>query len=148
MDKEILVKKVAEIVEGQNLFLIDSVIRGDNKTRIVEIFIDGEIGITSEICKEVSDLIKAKIEEENLIDSNFRLDVSSPGVDRPLKFLKQYKKHLNRNFNLVYTVEKEEKSLKTKLTGIDDNILTFNDGKNEIRIRFEEIKSAKVIISF
>lgn len=148
MDKEILLKKITEIVEGQNLLLIDSVIRGDNKTRIVEIFIDGETGITSEICKEVSDLIKVKIEEENLIDSNFRLDVSSPGVDRPLKFLKQYKKHLNRNFNLVYTLEKEEKSLKTKLTGIDDNILTFNDGKNEIRIRFEEIKSAKVIISF
>jgi ribosome maturation factor RimP len=148
MNKEILLKRITEIVEGQNLLFIDSIIRGDNRTRIIEIFIDGEIGITSEICKEVSSLIKVKIEEENLIESNFRLDVSSPGAERPLKFLKQYNKHLNRSFDLLYMAEKEEKSKKIKLTGINDNILTFNDGKNEIQIRFEEIKSAKVIISF
>lgn len=148
MNIEILLKKIEEIIREQNFLLIDSVIRGDNKLRIVEIFIDGEEAVTSEICTGISHIIKTKIEEENLIDSNFRLDVSSPGVDRPLKFLTQYKKHLNRKFDLKFTSEDEEKSIKSKLTGIDDNILTFNDGKNEIRIRFEEIKSAKVIISF
>jgi ribosome maturation factor RimP len=128
--------------------LVDSVIRGDNKMRVVEIFIDGEIGITSDTCNQVSNLIKEAVEEKSLIDSNFRLDVSSPGVDRSLKFLLQYKKHLNRKFELQYLEGEEVKNSKTRLTGIDDGILTFNDGKNEIRVRFEEIKSAKVLISF
>ncbi len=148
MDKEIIIKRIEEIVKGKNLLLIDSVIRGDNRLRIVEIFVDGEISVTSETCTELARHIKTVIEEENLVDGNFRLDVSSPGIDRPLKFLMQYKKHLNRNFEIQISVEEQIKSFKTKLTGIDDNILTFNDGKNEIRIRFEEIKSAKVLISF
>lgn len=148
MDKEILLKNIEEIVNSQNLLLVDSVIRGDNKMRVVEIFIDGEVGITSETCNQISNLIKEAVEEKSLIDSNFRLDVSSPGVDRSLKFLLQYKKHLNRKFELQYLEGEEVKNSKTRLTGIDDDILTFNDGKNEIRVRFEEIKSAKVLISF
>jgi len=148
MDKEILIKNIEEILSAENLLLIDSVIRGDNKTRIVEVFIDGEIGITSEVCNHVSNLIKTAIEEKNLIDSNFRLDVSSPGVDRPVKFLVQFNKHINRNFELKYLSGEENKSCKAKLTGIDGNILTFIEGKNEIKVRFEEIKSAKVLISF
>lgn len=148
MDKEIILKRIEEIVKSQNLLLIDSVVRGDNRFRILEIFVDGEVSITSETCTELSRMIKTVIEEENLIETNFRLDVSSPGIDRPLKFLIQYKKHINRGFELQYSIDDAVKSIKTKLTGIDDNILTFNDGKNEIKIRFEEIKSAKVLISF
>lgn len=128
--------------------MIDSVVRGDNRLRILEIFVDGETSVTSETCTELARHIKSVIEDENLIDGNFRLDVSSPGIDRPIKFLLQYKKHINRSFELQYSVEEQIKNIKSKLTGIDDNILTFNDGKNEIRIRFEEIKSAKVLISF
>jgi len=146
MNKENLVKRVEEIVEAEGLLLIDSVIRGDNKLRIIEIYIDGQDAITTDICSGISRLVKDKIEEENIIDSNFRLDVSSPGVDRPLKYLKQYHKHLNRN--ILFSYGSEEKDIKSKLTGIEGNILTFNDGKNEIKVRFEEIKSAKVLISF
>ena len=148
MDKEFLLNSIEEIVTGQNLLLIEYILRGDNRTRIIEVFIDGEEGVTSETCNQVSNLIKARIEEENIIDSNFRLDVSSPGVDRPLKYLLQYKKHIGRNFELKYQLEDSVKSLKAKLTGIEDDILIFGDGKNETRIRFEEIKSAKVLISF
>lgn len=148
MDKEFLLNSIEEIVAGQNLLLIETILRGDNKTRIIEVFIDGETGVNSEICNQVSNLIKVRIEEESLIDSNFRLDVSSPGVDRPLKYLLQYKKHINRNFELKYQSGDSVKSAKAKLTGIEGEILTFSDGKNEIRIRFEEIKSAKVLISF
>ena len=148
MDKEIFIKRAEELIKEQDLLLIDAIIRGDNKTRIIELFIDGEVAITSEICSKISNIIKSAIEEENLIDSNFRLDVSSPGADRPLKFLCQYPKHINRNFELSYTSSGQVINIKTKLTGIEDDTLTFNNGKNEIRVRFEEIKSAKVIISF
>ncbi len=148
MNKEILLKRIEEVVNSRDLLLIDSVLRGDNKLRIIEIFIDGEAPVTSDLCSEISYIIKEVIEAEELIDSNFRLDVSSPGVDRPLKFLIQYPKHINRKFELKFASGDEVKNVKAKLTGVEGNVLIFNDGKNEIRLNFEEIKSAKVLISF
>ncbi|KUG25063.1 hypothetical protein ASZ90_005133 [hydrocarbon metagenome] len=74
--------------------------------------------------------------------------MSSPGVDRPLKYLKQYTKHLNRDFMIKYEVEEEVKKQKGKLIQIIDEKLLFQFGKEEILIPFNKIIEAKVQISF
>ena len=111
-------------------------------------FIDGEKGITSEDCSDVSRTINEAIQAEGLIESNYRLDVSSPGVDRPLKYLVQYPKHINRNFEITYKVGEENKKLNAKLLRIEGNQLYFSEKNSEHNIKFEDIVRAKVLISF
>lgn len=148
MKKVQLLAKIEEIVTSQGFLPIEIVIRGDNHLRIIEIFIDSENAVTAEDCSLISKLLNDEIDKENLIDSNFRLDVSSPGVDRPLKFLIQYKKHINRKFEISYLEQNETKKITAKLIRIDENKLVFGDNKTEQVIDFSNITKAKVLISF
>ena len=148
LKKKILYGKIAETAEKYGCLLVDVTFRGSNNNPVVEIYVDNEDGVTIELCSEISREINEIIETEELLAANFRLDVSSPGVDRPLKFLQQYKKHLNRNFEVAYIIGEEKKKIKGKLTKINGEKLIFESGKSEIEIDFNSIKTAKVLISF
>ncbi len=138
------------IIEEQGFFLIDLVIRGSQRNKVIEIFIDGEKNVSAENLAALSRLLSNKIDEHSLIESSYRLDVSTPGVDRPLKFLQQFPKHINRKFEISY---REDDQTIRKLTGVllginGDELLFKLDKNTEQIINFNKIKSAKVLVSF
>jgi ribosome maturation factor RimP len=137
-----------EILKEKNFFLIDLVFRGNPKQRIIEIFVDSEKSVTAEDLAEINRLISARMEANNLLESLVRLDVSSPGTDKPLKFLGQFPKHINRKFEISYISENETKKLSGKLIKVEGDLLIFLSNQNEISINFNNIKKAKVIVSF
>jgi ribosome maturation factor RimP len=148
MEKQQIHSKIEEIVTALGFVLIDLTFRGDNHLRIVEVYIDSEKGIDTEDCAKASRAINESIELEDLIETSYRLDVSSPGVERPLKFLLQYKKHINRKFDVEYKVGEEIQNYVGKLIRIEDDDLFFAEKEGERKIKFENIVKAKVIISF
>jgi len=141
------IREIAQQVSEQNnLFLIDLIVRGSEHSRVIEVFIDGEKNISADECALVSREISKQIDEKELLKS-YRLDVSSPGVDRPLIYLKQYPKHLNRLFEIEFNASGSSSTFKGKLVSIEDEVLTFQSDK-EIKIKFSEIVRAKVLVSF
>lgn len=137
---------VKQVSERNNLFLVDLIVRGSEQSRVIEVFIDGEKNISADECALVSREISKQIDDKELLKS-YRLDVSSPGVDRPLIYLKQYPKHLNRLFEIEFNTVGSSSTFKGKLVSIEDEVLTFQSDK-EIKIKFLEIVKAKVLVSF
>ena len=141
------IRQIAQqVAEQNNLFLIDLIVRGSESSRVIEVFIDGEKNISADECALVSREISKQIDEKELLKS-YRLDVSSPGVDRPLIYLKQYPKHLNRLFEIEFNASGSSSTFKGKLVSIEDEVLTFQSNK-EIKIKFQDIIKAKVLVSF
>ena len=137
-----------EVAEKNNFFLVDFIARGNINARIYEIFIDGEKDISADDCALVSRDINSLLELLPEAGSIARLDVSSPGVDRPLKFLKQYSKHINRNFEVAYKDGGNTKKLSAKLIRVNEEDLAFLNKNLEVIINFNNILKAKVTISF
>ena len=138
-----------EIIEKNGYFLIDSVFRGEKKSKVFQFFVDGEKGVTADICAEISREISDMIDEKEPDVSSFRLEVSSPGVERPLKYLFQYRKNINRKFDIEYTNESGTAKISGKLINVEENgdlVLLVN--KEEQKINFNNIKKANVLISF
>lgn len=135
-----------QVAEQNNLFLIDLIVRGSEFSRVIEVFIDGEKNVSAEECALVSREVGKQIDEKELLKS-YRLDVSSPGVDRPLIYLKQYLKHLNRLFEIKFKTSDSSSTFKGRLISIENDILTFQSNK-EIKIKFADIIEAKVLVSF
>lgn len=146
--KENIVRISNEIAEKLNFFVIDINFRGDNRKKIIEVFVDAEKNIDADNLAEISREINSIIEEQDIIQQAYRLDVSTPGVDRPLKFLKQFPKHINRNFEVTYKTGDETKTITGKLLSVEREELTFLSDKKEVLIEFKNITTAKVIISF
>ena len=146
--KENIVRICNEIAEKLNFFVIDINFRGDNRKKIIELFVDAEINVDADYLADISREINSVIEEQDIIQQAYRLDVSTPGVDRPLKFLKQFPKHINRNIEVAFKTGDELKMITGKLLSVEREELTFLSDKKEILIEFKNISTAKVIISF
>ncbi len=142
-------EQIEHIVNNKGFFLIDLVLRGERNNRVIEVYVDSEINVSAEDCAEISRDIDKHLEEENIFESGYRLEVSSPGVSRPLKFLKQFPKHINRKFDISYRDLNSVKKITGTLKNIAGNDLVFiKSNREEIRIEFDKIIKAKVLISF
>lgn len=138
-----------EVVSESGYYLIDFSLRGHGKNQVIEVYIDGKHYINADDCSKVSRNINSRLEQVINPDDFYRLDVSSPGTDRPLKFIGQFPKHLDKKFELSYRLNDETKKITALLTGVDDKELKFlTNDKKEIVIKFEDIIKAKVLLSF
>jgi ribosome maturation factor RimP len=142
--------KIAEESAARyGFFLIDLIFRGNERNKVIEVFIDGEGNVSAENCAQISRDIVSELKTIPEFTSNFRLDVSTPGVDRPLKYLKQFPKHIGRKFEIGFRLDDVSMQFSGKLIGINnDELLFLTDKKEEVLIKYENIYKAKVLISF
>ena len=145
MDEMEIKELVEPILDEENLFLVDVVIKGHQANQKIIILADGDDGISIDQCGRVSRKVGSIIEEQDLINDRYTLEVSSPGLDFPLKDLRQYQKNVGRV--LMVSLENGEE-VEGKLDSVDDEkvMLTVNKGQKEYP--FEAIKQSKVKISF
>ncbi|MFN0158238.1 MAG: ribosome maturation factor RimP [Bacteroidota bacterium] len=126
--------------------VIDVVLRGRHHRPIVEVFIDTEEGVTTELCSEVSREIASILLAEPLINPAYELIVSSPGIERPLIFPWQYKKHVGRKLIVKTNSDAGLVEQIGDCAAVDESGITLHTGKSQetVRIEFASIKEARV----
>ena len=144
--KEIL-NQIKKVTEDLGYLFIEMDIRSDSHNILLEIYIDNEISISVEDCAKVSKSISEVLESKNLIESKYRLNISSPGIDRPLIYIQQYKKNIGRSFELILK-NGTSKKFKGDLKDVRNDNLVFEIENNIKEINMSNIKSAKVLIRF
>ena len=92
---------VLELIKGdESLFLVDAEIKGNEGNLTVVVLIDGDQGVDIDRCAEISRELGNILEEEEMIESKYRLEVSSPGIEQPIKLIRQYHKNIGRDFKV------------------------------------------------
>ncbi len=89
-------KLLEECCKPYQASILEIILRGTEQRRIVEMYVDSPKGITLELCSELSHAMDAVFEAEQVFTRAYRLDVSSPGVDRPLEYYWQYQRNVGR----------------------------------------------------
>lgn len=142
-----IVDLIKPVFEENDVYLVDTEFRGRGKDRVLSIFVDTEKGITlsqiTQLNQEISDLL----DMHNVISGPYRLELSSPGLDRPLKHLWQYQKNINRNLQVNYRDSDMQKEITGKLMKADEEGILIELNKEKIKIPFSEIIKSKVKIS-
>jgi ribosome maturation factor RimP len=142
--KEKIKSLLGPILEQQQAFLIDVVIRNERGGKLVQVFLDTDKGVTIDQCSEISRSLGSEIERENVIETSYRLEVSSPGIDKPLKLLRQYHKNIGRRFKVTFERTGSKTTIVGSLTSLVDDTLTFTPDKGEpLSLRFSEIVESK-----
>ena len=151
---ELLHEKFTE-EEFTDCFLIEISVRPKNK---LVIYIDSDSGVTFQKCQRISRHLEQYLDSEGWLGEKYTLEVSSPGIGRPLKLRRQYPRNIGREMEIVAT--ETEGPLKGKLIAVTDEAITletvrkFKEGKKKKTetvqhvIPFEKIKRATVKISF
>jgi ribosome maturation factor RimP len=146
MDKNRIRVIVAECVERQGAHLIELVVRGDRHQTVMEVFIDSEVGVTTDFCSRISREISTLMRTEQLVPRETRLVVSSPGIDRPLRFGWQYRKHLGRELRVKSKKGEEIIDQTARLLSVDESGITLQSNKNSepVLMAFDTILEARV----
>jgi ribosome maturation factor RimP len=130
-------------------FLVDMKISDSGSRTKIEVFIDGDKGISIDKCSEVSRKLSDKLEEMDELNDGYVLDVGSPGLDMPLKNLRQYKKNIGRTVNVHMH---DNKSIKGKLRTVTESSVEIEinkkKSKESILVDLENIQLTKVLPSF
>jgi ribosome maturation factor RimP len=145
-----ITEKLESLIEGSTLFLVEIKVKPTNN---IKIFLDGDSGVTIEAVSKINRALYKYIEENELFpNGDFSLEVSSPGVDEPLKFLRQYKKNIGRKVEV--TLNEGEQPVEGTLKEATETDITIEEvigKKKEIKetvIPFNNIKKTVVQISF
>ena len=123
-------------------------------TNNIKVFIDGDNGITIEKCVRFNRSLYKRIEESGMYpEGEFSLEVSSPGLDEPLKMHRQYVKNIGRGVELVFTDDTKKEGKLLAVTEADI-IIEHTEGKGkkavtqQLVIPFNNIKTTTVQIKF
>lgn len=119
----------------------------------VTILLDGDQGVTIDDCAELSRSLTEVMEEQGLIGDNFTLEVSTPGVDKPLALKRQYARNTGRRLKIY---RNDKSTLEGKLSEVREDSITVEvetgEGKkkevNAVTIGFADIEKAVVQVSF
>lgn len=123
-------------------------------TNNIKIFIDGDNGITIEKCVRFNRKLYKLIEEAGMYpEGEFSLEVSSPGLDEPLKMHRQYLKNIGRDVELTFADDTKKEGKLLAVTEADITIEhTEGKGKKavtqQLAIPFSNIKATTVQIKF
>jgi ribosome maturation factor RimP len=144
--------KVEALISAEpDLFLVEVKVKPTNN---IKVFIDGDQGISIEKLVQYNRKLYKEIEESNMFpNGDFSLEVSSPGLDEPLKFFRQYVKNIGR---FVEVTEKDDSKKEGKLISATENEIVVEETKGKGKkqeivqhtILFENIKTTKIQIKF
>lgn len=122
----------------------------ENRRAIFRLYIDCPGGISLKDCSVVSRQVSAMLDVEDPIRGKYRLEVSSPGLDRPLFGMEQYQKQLGRRIKIkLYSPIMRRRNFAGVLRRVEDEqIYLLLDEGNEVILPFSEIEKGKVVTDF
>jgi ribosome maturation factor RimP len=156
MDSRDVVSEIRKIAEAQlkdkSHFIVDVIASFKGNPGKLLVTMDGDTGVGIDDCAELSRDLSKVLDETNLIPGAFNLEVSTPGLDQPLKSKRQYMKNIGRNVRVRLADTMEE----GKLTAVDDNgiqlMQAVGSGKKKeektVEIPFDKIDKTIVLVSF
>lgn len=148
-------KQVSSLLEeeilGQyeDLFLVEVTHKGNSGNSRLQVLIDGDQGLDIDHCASISRQLGAQLEEMDIIPGKYVLEVSSPGLDHPLKLKRQYAKNVGRTLKVELTDERILEGALSKLEGDQIELeIKKNKEKQFVTIALSEVKKSKVVVSF
>ena len=142
--KENLEKLLVSILAVENAELVEMQINGKVGNQTIKVFIDCKGGTTLDRCAKISREFSDRLDVEDVIPGKYRIEVSSPGLDRLLKKPQDFSRNLNREVDVVYEDALEFKSLHGKIIDVSNEAVQFQIKKEFMTIPISKIKNGKL----
>ncbi|MCG8672933.1 MAG: ribosome maturation factor RimP [Pseudomonadales bacterium] len=146
---EALQEMLAPAVEaaGCELWGIEFISQG--KHSILRLFIDTEQGITLEDCEAVSHQVSAVLDVEDPISTEYNLEVSSPGLDRPLFTFDQFVRFVGEDIQVrLKMAVAGKRKFTAKLEKAEGEVLTFSQGDESWDVSISQVDKANIVPAF
>jgi ribosome maturation factor RimP len=137
---------VESVVTSMGYEFVGAEFHRNSKNSLLRIFIDQEDGITLDDCSSVSHQISGVLDVEDPIAGNYTLEVSSPGLDRPLFTADQFARFAGNKVKIKLLAPKAGRRKFTgTLKGIDGDEVVLTQSDGEVRMKISDIDQARLV---
>lgn len=135
-----------EVLAGTSYFVVDLQVRGHPGTRVVEIYVDGDDDLGHDDLATVSREIGFLLEVEDVVKGSYKLEVSSPGIKRPLQVPRQYRKNVGRTLRVRYRTDADDEEIVVgDLTDADDDGIELELPSGDVlQVPFDRLNEARI----
>ncbi len=150
MEEKELIEKIRELIEvpllKRNIEIVDLEWRRERRGWTLRIFIDKSTGISVEDCAKVSSLVSKILDEEDFIHHSYTLEVSSPGIDRPLTKKEHFERFVGEKARITLKNPVEgRKNFTGLLLGVEkENTIMLEVEGKVWKFSLEDIKKARL----
>ena len=141
--------KITQIVENylsSDLVLMD--ISENTRGNIIRVVIDAERPVTLDDTTNLSKKLRDDDEMDTQFPGGFRLEVTTPGLDKALESPFQFRKNIDRQLKVTFSNGDGTQTITGTLIDANDTCLCIKESGQEFSLRYDQINSAKVQISF
>ena len=138
------------VVTGLGYELIEIEFNSHPKNQILRLYIDKEGGVLIEDCSSVSRQVSAVIDVEDPISGFFNLEVSSPGLDRPLRKVEDYIRFQGENVKIKTGMPQQDgqRNFKGRIKSVADDTVVIECEDKEVSLPLAAIERARLIPDF
>ena len=148
--EQVVEELTLSIIEKHNFELVDVEYVKEGGDYFLRVYIDKEGGITLDDCQVVSTNLSAVLDEKDPIKDNYYLEVSSPGLDRPLKKEKDFERYKGRDVEIkLYKPFEGQKQFEGELLGLfDGDVIKIIYNDSEMSFNKKEVAIIRLAIKF
>jgi ribosome maturation factor RimP len=151
MEKEGIVKRIEKLaiplLASESLELVDIEFKKESHGLVLRFFIDREGGVDLDTCSRANEALGNLLDTEDLISSSYILEVSSPGIERPLKKQEDFKKFVGSK---IYVKTRYKIEGRKHFTGIlksaSEETFTIECEGLTIEIPYSEVSKAHLVV--
>jgi ribosome maturation factor RimP len=143
--KDRVIQIAESVCKERNIHLVEVQTKFSKQQVLFRVYVDTESGITLGECEKVSRKLLDLIDMDENFPRNYRLDVSSPGLDRPLKTDFDFKKNINQMINAVVLDGAKKKQYSGRLVHFDGDFIYLQPDKgDEFALPRETLEHVKI----
>lgn len=147
-DTRTKITELAESAAGQYAVeVVDIELAGSSSKPHIKVFIDKEGGVSLEDCTKFSRALSALFDVEDPIPTAYILEVSSPGLDRPLKAMKDFERSIGKLARVITRERLENQNIfRGRIAEVKGDLVTLSVDDRIIEIPFDQISKARLEI--
>lgn len=137
---------VAQVIESEGFEFVEMKLARHGKHHALRVFADCQGGITLDQCGMLSRLLGRKLDEVDPFESAYTLEVSSPGLDRPLVTVADFKRRIGEKIRVQLEVPVGKKhQVEGRLADLTDRALLIETAEGMVKLPMDQVKRGKIV---
>lgn len=147
--EEVVEELAVPIIKENKCELVDIEYVKEGPNWYLRLYIDKQGGVTVEDCQRVSETLSDVLDEVDPIEHSYILEVSSPGVERPLKSQRDYDYFRGREVEIkLYSPVDGKKEFTGVLEGLKNGVVTVSTPEGKLQFQKDKIASTRLAFKF
>ena len=147
--EEVVEELAVPIIKENKCELVDIEYVKEGPNWYLRLYIDKQGGVTVEDCQRVSESLSDVLDEVDPIEHSYILEVSSPGVERPLKTRRDFDYFKGREVEIkLYAPVDGKKEFTGVLEGLENGVVTVSTPEGRLQFQKDKIASARLAFKF